>query len=1046
MKKALKITALVLVTLLLLLILTPFLFQGKIKNLIRGEIDNQLNASVYFKDVNLSFIRSFPDARITLEDFGIVGIDLFERDTLAQGETFALVVDLMSVIKGEDIELKGILLNKPKIKAIVLEDGSYNWDIFKYEEVIASDGTTTPPPLPDSLQSAFKINLRGYEINDGEILYYDETYPLVTTLKGFNHSGKGNFTDVQYNLETHTTAESLTVTYDGITYLENSVASAEANFNINAEKVLHIDLLDNLFTVNDMKMTVAGSVEMPGDDYVLDLTFDAPETNFKSLLSLVPGAYSKDFKDVKADGSLDFDGFVKGTYNETTYPGFGLTLKVPQASIQYPGLPTPVTGIKIDLDVLNPDGDLEKTKVDIRTFHADLGTNPVDIKGTFEGMERLVMNANIKARLNLEDLTTMFPIEGSELKGLFVIDAQAEGTYDESAGTFPQVAALMEMTNGYVRNSEYPAALTDLFFKANLTDANGLLKSAKFDMPDFRFKLDGDQIKGSAYVENFDDPFYKIAATGKLDLEKMLQIYPIEGMDLKGRLVVESFNTQGRYSDIEAERYTNLPTSGKVRIENLVYKSVDLPAAVTVDAAQAEFTPSKLSIASARGKLGSSDYVVSGYFTNYLAYALMENEPLKGELTLKSQRLNINEWMTTAAPVEDTRSNTMEVKSPTATKAATEEAPAAMSVIPVPGNLDVVFIADIGKVLYDKMDITNLKGKVTVANEALNMQQVNFDMLGGQIGLSGLYDTKNVRKPEYSFFLDVKQLGIKEAFNTFRWIQAYVPISKTITGMLNTQLGIQGFLHQDMTPVLENINGQGLFELLNGSVNNSPILKMIADKTKIKELQQMQLKDVLGQFTIKDGTLEVKPFDLKYKNMVMTVGGRQNLSGKIDFDILLDVPSGMVGQAAFSAISNLTGGVVQAAERIKINLVLGGTLLEPKLQGGEGGTGTEVKSQLTNAAEAKIQDATGVNVPLNKDSLKKEVQTAKTQAVDSVKQVVEQTKQALADSVKARTQALEEEAKKKAAEEAKKALGDDAAKTLEDLKKKFGVPKKKGGN
>ncbi len=1048
MKKFLKIFGISLVVLLALLVVTPFLFQGKIKELVQKEIDNQLNARVYFGDVSLSFIRSFPDARITLEDLGVVGIDLFERDTLLKASEFALVTDIMTIIRGEDIVLKKVLIEDPVINVIVLQDGTPNYDIVKPgpEDLDDLTGDDTAGEKPaDSLASAFKINLEAYSLRNASIRYYDETFPMTMEMTGVDHEGKGNFTDVQYNLITSTEAQSLSVLYDGITYLTKAKATAEAELKINTEKDYHFELLDNVLTVNDMKLTLDGDFTMREFDYLMDLTYKAPETSFKSLLSLVPGVYTADFQDVKAEGSMEFSGFVKGVYSDSVLPGFGLNLKVPDARVQYPDLPTPITGIKIDLSVQNPDGDPEKTEVDVRAFHADLGANPIDVQGQLRGMEHMTVKGNIKARLNLEELTQIFPIEGSTLKGLFVVDAEADGVYDEAAGLFPKVKALMDLSNGYVRNAEYPTQLSDLFVKATLTDETGSMANARFQAPEFRFLLDGEPIRGSAFVENFDDPFYKIKASGKLDLEKLLQIYPVEGMDLKGKLTLEEFSTQGRYSDIEAERYDKLPTSGKVNIQNLVYKDVELAAPITVDQASARFTPSRLEISQASGKLGASDYAISGYFSNYLAYALMEDEPLKGEISLKSRRLNLNEWMTEESP-EPQKTGAKEVKAPAAsTETATPAEQGTGSVIPVPANFDVILNAELTEVLYEKMKINNLRGKMSVAEEVLTMNEVSFDLLGGKIAMNGLYNTQNVRRPLYSFFLDVRQIGIRDAFNTFRFVRAYVPIAETVTGMLNTQLGISGLLHQDMTPVLESIDGSGLFEILSGGIANSQVLKLMAERTKIKELSDLKLNDIAGQFEMQDGFLRVKPFDISYKNMVMTVGGRQNIAGFLDYTINLDVPSGMLGQAAYSAISNLTGGAVQPAERIKLNLRLGGTVKEPKLTGGEGGTGSEVKGQLTKAAEDELQNRLGVDVSLNKDTLKAAAQNAAQQAKDTLKQAAQAAKQQAVDNLKAKGQELGNDLRQQAGEEVKKAVGEDAKKALDDLKNRFGVPKKKGG-
>ena len=64
------------------------------------------------------------------------------------------------------------------------------------------------------------------------------------------------------------------------------------------------------------------------EDISMDLKFNSPQTDFKYLMSLVPGAYNENFKDVKTSGKLACNGFVKGVYSEHTMPGFGINLTI----------------------------------------------------------------------------------------------------------------------------------------------------------------------------------------------------------------------------------------------------------------------------------------------------------------------------------------------------------------------------------------------------------------------------------------------------------------------------------------------------------------------------------------------------------------------------------------------------------------------------------------------------------------------------------------------------------------------------------------------
>lgn len=1025
MKKILKITGITLALFIIALVTAPFLFKDKIQVLVQEQIDANLNAKVYYNDVGLSFIKSFPNASVSIKNFGVVGVDHFAGDTLIQGEQFDLVINIMSVISGAEIDLKKILLEKPRIYARILKDGSANWDIVKADTTTTEEDTTTTSDL--------KINLREYSLSGATIIYDDATLPMHADIRNLDHSGSGDLTLEIYELATKTSAEKLTVVYDGVNYMNGVKINADADLKVTSTaEDFRIDLMNNLFTINELPVELEGWVSMPAEDIDMDLSFRSPSTTFRSILSLVPGVYSESFNDIKTDGTLAFDGFVKGTYNDTQMPGFGLNLKVDNAFMQYPDLPKPVKGIKVDMSVNNPDGDLEKTLVDLRAFHADFGSNPIDAVARISGMERMSVKGNLKADLNLDELTQIFPVDGTTLKGKLKIDADADGTYNEAAGTFPKVKAVMDMTEGYARNAEYPAELTNLNFHAEMNDPDGSMTNAVFDVPNFSFQLDGEPVQGKAHVENFDDPNYLVEATGKLDLEKLMQIYPIDSMTLKGTLVVNQFSTRGKYSDIENENYANLPTSGSVEVQNLVYTDYYLPEPVTVTSGSATFTPERMEIHQASGKLGSSDYKVDGYFTNYIGYALMDNQKLKGSMNLYSSRMDIDEWM-----VEEVGTG----------GGSTEEEE--YEVIPVPDNLDIVFAADMKEVIYDKISMKNVKGTMVIVNEEIDMEGVTFGMLGSQVVMNGVYNTQNVESPSYNFYMDIKNLGIKDAFANFTTVQGFAPALKFVEGVCNTEFGISGRLAKNMMPILEDVNSLGLFEVISGGFSGSNMMNALASKTNLQSLSKVDLNDVKGKFKIENGFLEISPINLKVKDIIMTLEGRQNLAGNLAYKVNIDAPPGTLGNAAFSALSSFSGGAIKASERVNVNLLIGGTVQEPKISGAGGGTGDEVKDQLTDLAEDKLSDKLGTDVNLNKDSLKSQVADLKNEVKDSVKSALNNTLNQAKDSLL--NNVTSGKSKDEIADELKKGIGDgtggetveELKGKLDDLKDKFGFPKKK---
>ncbi|MGB5270517.1 MAG: hypothetical protein WBN52_08430, partial [Eudoraea sp.] len=79
--KILKITGLLLLLVLGVLIAVPFFLEAKIGDLIKNNVNKNINATLDFSEVNLSLLRSFPKAELRIQDLYLLTKDPFEGDT-----------------------------------------------------------------------------------------------------------------------------------------------------------------------------------------------------------------------------------------------------------------------------------------------------------------------------------------------------------------------------------------------------------------------------------------------------------------------------------------------------------------------------------------------------------------------------------------------------------------------------------------------------------------------------------------------------------------------------------------------------------------------------------------------------------------------------------------------------------------------------------------------------------------------------------------------------------------------------------------------------
>lgn len=452
-KRILKIVMIAVIVLILAAIAIPYFFKDQIVARVKTELNKHLTAKVDFKDVDISLFRHFPKLSVALEELQIINTLPFDGDTLLAVKKIDVALNLMSVIKGGNMEIYNIALQQPRIHAIVNRDGAANWDITKPDTTTA---TTT-----DTTQTAFSLNLQQYNVEDAYINYDDRQGNMQLIVDGLTHQGKGDFTQDQFTLQTTTLANALTFRYGLIPYLANARTQLDAD--------IQIDNTSNTYTfkngkavLNNLELALQGFFKLVNDStYGMDMSFKAPSTQFKDLLSLVPAIYKQDFSKIKTEGTAAFDGFVKGTYSATQMPAFGLNLAVKNGFFQYPDLPKPVRNIQLALKITNPDGVPDHTIVDMPSGHLEMDNTPLDMRLLIKTpVSDLYIDGAAKGKLDLSKVTQFVKLEdGTQLTGLLDADMTAKGNMSaiekQQYDRFYAAGAL-QLSNMLYKSKDYP--------------------------------------------------------------------------------------------------------------------------------------------------------------------------------------------------------------------------------------------------------------------------------------------------------------------------------------------------------------------------------------------------------------------------------------------------------------------------------------------------------------------------------------------------------------------------------------------------------------
>jgi hypothetical protein len=283
-------------------------------------------------------------------------------------------------------------------------------------------------------------------------------------------------------------------------------------------------------------------------------------------------------------------------------------------------------------------------------------------------------------------------------------------------------------------------------------------------------------------------------------------------------------------------------------------------------------------------------------------------------------------------------------------------------VIPVPPKIDFALDAKVGQLLYDKLAMTNARGRLRVKDQRITLENFTLNTLGGEIGVSGYYETTTPAKPTFDLGLRMQQIDIPSAFEQLTTVKMLAPVAKYARGNFSTDVRVNGGLGQDMMPLFDQLTGKGNLQTSQVAIKDFPALERLAAATKLNILDDPTMRAIRSQFEIRDGRLHLQPFSVGIGGTSMTVVGSNGLDQSLDYNLGLRVPRNLLGgeanQAITGLVSKVAGGAgldLQAAPEIALGIQVTGTVTNPAVKVNLAEAAGSVAQTVKQAAEQRVE-------------------------------------------------------------------------------------------
>ena len=609
--------------------------------------------------------------------------------------------------------------------------------------------------------------------------------------------------------------------------------------------------------------------------------------------------------------------------------------------------------------------DLEKSKYTFKENKALINQLPLEFDGFIQMVEAgqeydlkfKTPTSSFKNFLGVIPSAYAANLDNVKTTGDFTVVGFAKGLYSDT--TVPKFNIDIVSNNASFKYPDLPKSVQNIVIDTRIINETGILNDTYVSLDNLSFKIDQDVFNAKANIRNItQNAIVDAALKGTINLANLSKAYPIKLDKPLSGILKADVTTKFDMQSVEKSQYQNINNAGTMSLSGFNYVDEN-GKKMNISNALVQFNPSQVNLKELNATTGKSDISVTGILENFYGF-IFKNQELKGNFNMNSKQLAVDDFMTAG---EESKTDSKKADA-----------------MKIPAFLNCTLTAKANTVLYDNLTLKDVSGKLIVKDEKVTFEKIKTAIFGGTIDMNGAVSTKG-KTPVFNMDLKLNQVDIAQSFTQLDLLKKIAPIAGIINGKLNSSIKLNGNLDAtELTPDLKTLTGDLLGQLLSTSVNssNSTLLTALGSNIKFIDVNKINLNDLKAALTFKDGKVNVKPFDINYKDIKATIGGTHGFDQSMNYNLKFEVPTKYLGSEANALIAKLSPAEAEKVQSIPINALLVGNFTNPKITTDINSAVTKLTTQLVNQQKDRLvkQGTAALTDLLNKN--KKPGDTTKT--------------------------------------------------------------------
>jgi hypothetical protein len=501
-----------------------------------------------------------------------------------------------------------------------------------------------------------------------------------------------------------------------------------------------------------------------------------------------------------------------------------------------------------------------------------LGKAEFGVKGEYNWKSKNTIDLQAEGKnTDIQTLLSLLPSSATEAlqkyqsTGEVYFNGALRGEISETKS--PSISVSFGFADATITHPDYKATITQATLNGSFASPGiNNTEDATLILNDISGELNNKLFTSKLIVRNFTDPEVILQFKGELEAQSLLSFYPMpELADVRGGLLAD-FSFEGKLTWLKEKGTAQRATAtGSIELTDVgfVYGKQRVP--VQRLSGVLTFNNNDLALSNLSGYLGSSDFVMNGFFKNIITFLLFEDQPIGIETDLQAKHIDLDELFAFGFGTEETNKEYEFSISP---------------------NIYLNFNCEVGQLNYKRFDARKVKGDLLVKNQVAVSRNLTFSAMNGSMTLNGIFDATNPKAIDVVSSFKLKDISADSIFYVFENFKQDFIQDKHLKGQTTADVTLEMTLDQHLQLFSETLIADINATIKKGELNNFEPLQALNKYLDDEGLAALRFAELKNEIHIENKTIYIPQMEIRSNVTVLQLSGTHTFDQQMNYRVV----------------------------------------------------------------------------------------------------------------------------------------------------------------